>query len=203
MRPIVCILLVLAALAGSAGDAAALRSHHRDGWVVGLSYGGARGELVLVDGSQGETEDGVSPQIRFGRMISRHFALGVSYSGWLYETGVTPLKFRFSMQNVGAALTWYPGQPDRGLGGLYVRGGVGLAWTSLTGILILAEEEQGHGARLTESGVGVEFNLGYEFRLADNFAAGMGVGFQQLSIEGDVFDQATFYPVTFNLGWYF
>lgn len=203
MRRSVLALLVFVALAGLAGDAAALRSHVRDGWMLGLSYGNARGTLTLADGAEGETEDGVSPQIRLGRMVSRHFALGLSYSGWMYETGAVPIKYRFSMQNFGAAATWFPGNPERGSGGLYVRFGVGLAWAAFTETELHEDEEQGHGDRYKENGVGVEFNLGYEFRISRDFAAGLGLGFQHLAIGGDLYDEATFFPATLNLGWYF
>lgn len=200
---LVFCVFVFCVIGGLAGEAQALRPHERDGWVLGLSYGSARGKLTLADGTEGETEDGVSPQIRFGRMVSNHFAVGLSYSGWMYETGDNPLKYRFSMQNFGLAATWYPGNPERGTGGIYVRFGLGLAWAAISEVEISDEEEQGHGDRLKENGLGVEFNLGYEFRLARNFAAGLGVGSQQLNIGGELYDEAMFFPVTLNLRWYF
>ena len=41
-------------------------------------------------------------------MLGKHFSLGFSYVGWLYETGNAPIKYRYSMQNIMAAITWYP-----------------------------------------------------------------------------------------------
>lgn len=201
MRRLIVLVFAVLALAGSAADALALHPHVRDGWLLGLSYGNARGKAT--GNIEGETEDGVSPGIRFGRMISKRFALGLSYSGWLYEEGEIPVKFRYSMQNLGAALSWYPGDPESGLGGFYARLGVGHAWASLAAVEIHPEEEQGHGGRVTETGVGVEFVLGYEFRIARGVAVGLSSGSTRLDIGGEFYDEAEFFPFAVNLGWYF
>ena len=84
-----------------------------------------------------------------------------------------------------------------------MRFGLGLAWAGITEVELSEEEEQGHGDRLKENGLGVEFNLGYEFRIARNFAAGLGIGFQHLDIGGDLYEEAAYYPATLNLRWYF
>lgn len=201
-RKSMSLLPAVVVLALLAGDAAALSPHVRDGWVLGLSYGGARGKATFGNGSEGETEDGVSPQIRFGHMLGRHLALGASYGGWMYETGVNPLKYRLSMQNILLAGTWYPGSPASGWGGFYARAGVGLGWSSITAIELVEGEEQGHGDRQTESGLGYELNVGYEFRLVPSMSAGVGFGVNRQDIGGDLYEESTFFPVTLNLGWY-
>ncbi|HPF70554.1 MAG TPA: outer membrane beta-barrel protein [Candidatus Krumholzibacteria bacterium] len=202
MRRAMAIAIILAGLAAAAGDALALSPHVREGWVLGLSYGGARGEAEAPDGTSGGTEDGVSPQIRFGHMLGSHLSLGASYAGWMYETGTQPIKHRYALQAIMLAGTWYPGRADSGLGGLYLRGGVGLGWANATDIEMVEGEEQGHGDRTTESGLGLELNLGYEFRLVRNMAAGIGIGYNHLDIGGDLYEKADFFPVTLNLGWY-
>jgi len=212
------IVIAVAALALLAGDAFALSPHVRDGWVLGLSFGGARGKATfnaLPEGAGGaavsgeaKTEDGVSPQIRFGHMLGRHLALGASYSGWMYETinpaGTNPAqdKLRFSLQNIMLGVTAYPGSADSGWGGLYIRGGVGLAWTAITQVTLVEGEEQGHGHRDQETGLGLELNLGYEFRLVRNMSAGLGFGVNHQDIGKSYYEKSTFYPVTLNLGWY-
>jgi len=201
-RTVTGLLLILAACLGPATEAAALSPHVRDGWVLGLSYGGARGKATFGNGTEGSTEDGVSPQIRFGHMLGRHLALGASYGGWLYETGVVSLKHRFAMQNILLAGSWYPGGETGGWAGFYARAGIGLGWSSITEIEMIVGEEQGHGVRQTESGLGWEFNVGYEFRLVPNMSAGLGIGVNHQDIGGDLYDKSTFYPVTLNLGWY-
>jgi hypothetical protein len=201
-RATAVLLLALAALTGAAGDADALEPHARDGWVLGLSYGGARGKAEFAGGVSAETEDGVSPQIRFGHMLGRHLSLGASYVGWLYETGDAPIKYRFSMQNIMLALTWYPGRADSPLGGLYLRGGAGLAWASIAEVELVVGEEQSHGERETDTGLGLELNLGYEFRVAHSAAVGLGIGINHQLIDGELYDTSTYFPVTLNLGWY-
>jgi opacity protein-like surface antigen len=214
------ILCAIAALTMLAGEALALSPHTRDGWVLGLSFGGARGKATFnsfpedaggasVSGT-GETEDGVSPQMRLSHMLGNHLAVGASYTGWMYETvnaakpDFDPArdKLRFSLQNIMLGLTWYPGQAESGWGGLYVRGGVGLAWTAITQVTLVDGEEQGHGHRDQETGLGLELNVGYEFRLVRSMAAGIGIGINHQNIGKDIYETSTFYPVTLNLGWY-
>ena len=84
--------LLLLALVGlmvcmSAGPASALKPHVREGWLVGLSYGYSQGNIDWANVDQGTYKGGVTPQIRFGRMLSRKLALGVEYHGWLLEKG--------------------------------------------------------------------------------------------------------------------
>ena len=199
--------LILSAVAATAclaaaAPALALSPHARDGWVLGLSYGGARGEATAPDGASGGTEDGVSPQIRFGHMFGRKFSVGASYAGWMYETGARPLKYRYAMQNILLAASWYPGDPQSAWGGFVVRGGAGWGWANFTEVELSDTEEQGHGDRTTEWGFGWELNVGYEWRLVKNMSAGLGIGVNHLDIGGDLTDTATFYPVTLNMGWY-
>ena len=203
LRPTTTLLLAAAALLTLTGDAAALSPHVRDGWVLGASYGGARGSATFSGGQEGETEDGVAPQIRFGHMLGDHLALGASYAGWMYETGVFPTKVRFGMQSIMLAATWYPGRADSGLGGLYLRAGGGLGWGVINTVEEIEGEEQGDGKTVVDSGLGLELNLGYEFRLVHNVAAGIGIGINHIDVGGgDYYDSGTFYPVTLNLGWY-
>jgi hypothetical protein len=207
-RKIMIVTVVTIALATGltpAGDALALSPHVRDGWVLGLSYGGARGKATGGSGTageSGETEDGVSPQIRFGHMVGGRFSLGASYAGWMYETGTTPIKYRYAMQTILLAASWYPGRPDNAWGGLVVRGGAGLGWANFTEVELVAGEEQGHGDRTTETGFGWELNIGYEWRLVRDVSAGIGFGVNHLDIGKTLTEKATFYPVTLNLGWY-
>ncbi|RKZ13685.1 hypothetical protein DRQ50_10115 [bacterium] len=204
LRSVVPAALAVMVVMAAVTPAAALHPHERDGWMLGLSYGPARGNITFGAGldESVEIQDGVSPQIRLGHSLGRHFSVGASYAGWMYETGVVPVKFRLSLQNILAAVTWYPGDPTRSLGGFYVRGGVGLAWTRITGIELHEDEEQGHGEHLQESGLGFEITLGYEFRVTHNAAFGMSLGAHGLNIQGDIFKDASFAPFVFTGAWY-
>lgn len=195
-------LMVMMVLAFLTTGARALEPHTRDGWNVGLAFGGATGDIVFADDSGGQIEDGYSPQIRLGHMVGDHLALGFSYAGWVYESGVLPTKYRISLQNFTLAGTWYPGRPDTPLAGFYLRGGAGLAWSAITAVEILEDEEQGHGTSVTDSGLGLEFTLGYEFRVARHTSLGFGLGLYNQSLNGDYFRKVTYASMALNLGWY-
>ena len=199
------VLLAVVALLVVAGDASALKPHERDGWVLNLAYGNARGKATFGPASPiaaAETEDGVSPAIRLGHMVGGKVALGVSYVGWMYETGAFPTKYRFSFQNIMATASWYPGNPERAIGGLFLRGSVGLAWSAVVEVPVVPGEEQGHGDRQKNNGVGVEFCLGYEFRVARHVAVGLSASLIHQQFGDDIYDTATFVPVALDLGFY-
>ena len=205
LRTVVPTALAVVVVLAAATPAVALHPHERDGWILGLSYGSARGDVTVASGLSGSTQDGVSPQIRLGHSLGRHFSFGASYAGWMFETtdpDIINQKNRLSLQNILGALTWYPGDPAGGLGGFYVRGGVGLAWSRITAIEILEDEEQGHGEHVQESGLGFELTLGYEFRITRNAAVGLSMGAHGLDIGGDIFTKASFFPVAFTGAWY-
>lgn len=205
------ILLALVSLMVclQAGPASALKPHVREGWLVGVSYGYSEGNIDWGSVDQGAYKGGAVPQIRFGRMLSRKLALGVEYHGWMLEKGtVEKGKLRSSLQSVTLAVTWYPGNSGSALEGFFMRGGAGYGWAGLTEVEIdeIPPEhvplEQEHGTRKDESGLGFNFQLGYEFRLSRAFAAGLGLGFDYLSINDEIYKSAYYFPVTLTATWY-
>ena len=204
-RDLVTAALAVAALLSllPAGTAQAGQPHQRDGWQVGMSYGYGRGRVKPTgDDTQYDFRGGATPQIRFGHMVSGHLALQVEYGAWMFEDGILPHKARVSMQDVVLAATWYPGDRDGWTGGFYLRGGAGLGWASFALIEVNDEQEQVNSERLDESGLGLQAALGYEWRFVRSAAAGIGVSVQHLSIDGDLYKETTFAPVTFSLAWY-
>ncbi len=205
-----------------ADPAAALKPHVREGWMVGLSFGYTRGHIDWAGDSQGHAEwpadwnvdgqnsyrGGALPQMRLARMVSESFALGLEYHGWMLERGAVPDKWRSSLQSVTAAATWYPGSPESALSGLYLRGGAGYGWAGLTYVMIDEEPQdhvpldQEHGDRIDESGLALQFQPGYEFRLSRSFATGLGVGIDHISINRDVYNSSFYFPVTLTGAWY-
>jgi hypothetical protein len=205
--PLAAAVLVVAALLSllPLAPARAAHPHERDGWLIGMSYGYGRGRFTeAVSESSGDYEfrGGATPQIRFGHMVGKHVALHLEYGAWMFEDGVIPLKARVSMQDLVLAATWYPGNPETAWGGFFVRAGAGLGWASVALIELNEELEQTHGDRLDESGLGVQFSLGYEWRFTREVALGLGVGVQHLDIGGDFYDETTFVPTFFSLNWY-
>jgi hypothetical protein len=206
--------LFFLALAGflaclAVGPAAAGAPHVREGWLVGLAFGYSEGHIAGGNEFKGSFSGGATPQMRVGRMVSSSFALGLDYHGWMLEGGAVPLKLRSSLQSVSLTGTWYPGKTGTALDGFYFRGGGGYAWAGLTEVEIDEEPqekvpiEQEHGTRTDESGVAFNMQLGYEFRISRSFAAGLGLGFNYLSIGRDIYDTAYYFPFTLTGLWYF
>ncbi len=205
--------LILLAIIGlmvclNAGSASALKPHVREGWLVGVSYGYSEGNIDWGVADEGAYKGGAVPQIRFGRMFSRKLALGLEYHGWMLEKGFVPYKFRSSLQTVTLAVTWYPGNSGSALEGFFIRAGAGYGWAGFT--IVEIDEippdhvplEQEHGTRKDEAGIGYNFQLGYEFRLSRAFAAGLGLGFDYLSINDVIYESAYYFPITLTATWY-
>lgn len=216
----IAVGVVTALLAVSAAmPASALKPHVRDSWLVGVSYGYSEGNITFGDGSNParELEGGATPQIRVGKMVSAKFALGLDYNGWMLEGPALEQdpdsdyieSLRASLQNVSLTGTWYPGGEGPGaLSGFYFRGGVGYAWAGFATVDIdkVPPEhvplDQEHGDRTDESGLALNAQLGYEFRITRRFAAGLGLGINYLSIGKEIYDTAYYFPGTLTGIWY-
>ena len=201
-----CAALLACALL--APEAHALKPHMRDGWIVGLGLGYGPAKLALGPLLGGETSgrlSGSSTQIRLAHTLGQHAAFGLEQKAWLDEEGFGETKVRASLQNFTAALTWYPGNPQNDTGGIYVRAGVGWATGRFT-----VFDNAGSGvdtssveAHIDESGVGVLFGAGYEFRIVRPLAVGLDVTGNYQSIEKEAFINTWYVPVTISLNWYF
>ncbi|MCK5786100.1 MAG: hypothetical protein KAH54_06045 [Candidatus Sabulitectum sp.] len=187
-------------LLGFSMDALAV-DHHREGWFIGLGYGYSPGAIKISTGQEFEFNEGVTPQLRFGHSFGEHFTAGVDYNGWMFEEGELSDKYRYSMQSINAAFTWYPGSADSNWGGFYTTASVGRAWCRGVWVSI-EEQQQGESEYLSETGLGLAFQLGYEFRITANTAAGLNAGFNHLEIGKLLFDQVKFAPINITLNWY-
>jgi hypothetical protein len=209
----------VAAAVSVADPARALKPQVRNSWLVGVSYGYSEGHITWGDGSSPDRrlERGATPQIRVGKMLSPKFALGLDYHGWMLEAAGREQPeesayveaVRSSLQSVTLTGTWYPGGGGgTALDGFYVRGGAGFAWAGLTFIDIdkIPPDKvplyQEHGERTDETGLGLNLQVGYEFRISHNFAAGLGLGFHYLSLGKDIYDSAYYLPGTLTGIWY-
>ena len=85
------------------------------------------------------------------------------------------------------AATWYPGRPGSPLEGFYLRGGAGYGWAGLADVTIDEDPpvhvplEQEHGVRTDESG--------------------LGLGFDYLSIDKDIYKSSYYFPFTLTAAW--
>ena len=197
--------LVLGAvvIALCAGDASALRYHPRPAWMAGVGFGIGRGTFTDPAGVESGYRNGVTPQIRVGRMLGQRSMVGLNYDGWLIEFGEVPTKFRRSLQNVALAVTLFPGNPKGPSGGLYLRAGAGIGWTGTAEVEIVPGGKQERGERVDEWGVGAVGELGYEFWISDKFAAGLVSGINYFDIGETIVDTAWFGSAALTLNLYF
>ena len=195
-----------------AADASALRYQVRPKWQVGVGYGIGRGTFTGADGTEGEYRNGASPHIRFGRMIGEHYMVSANYEAWLIEFGNEPpnaapgadeIKVRRMMQNLALGFAVFPGDQLGPLNGLYLRAGVGMGWAGTGAKEAVPGEEQEGGERIDEWGIGVFGEAGYEFWVAHNFTAGLGVTYNYFNIEADIVDTSWFTAAVLNLNLYF
>jgi hypothetical protein len=197
----------------SVHEAQALSPHIRDGWMVGVAYGYGKGNLALFPEAEGgrletDWQRGVVPQMRVGyTLIDNRLTVSIENKQWLYEQGVLDVdKGRVNIQNWTLALTYYPGNPYRAAGGIYLQAGAGLANARLT--LLEPIEDHPYGDQFEEifkqdeGGTAVFFSAGYEFRIVPRVAAGVAVSVVYQSIEGEIFDDAVSVPATLTLNWY-
>ena len=83
------IPLVMFLALGTGLPAEAGQPHARPGWMIGIGLGIGDGEFTDSEGTTVTADNGLTPQIRVGRMLGRHWQIGVEYQGWLTEVGAT------------------------------------------------------------------------------------------------------------------
>ena len=202
------VVAFLCLIGSAVAPAFALDRHTREGWVVGVGYG--LGWSKISTGSalgrlDSGWEEGASPEIRIGHMLGKRFLIGYDQRQWFDEQGYGTTGIRASFQNFAAALTYFPGSPDKVTGGIYLRGSVGFANARLAVLPdAFAGIDSTHNEHdLDEGGTAFSIGGGYELRIAPPAAVGLDVSLQYQAIEGEVFDKTWFVPATINLTWYF
>ena len=210
LRPILLAALVLALAAPAlVPSALAMHPHPRESWTVGMGLGYSDGNFEFgpdLDLDGGRSSTGISPQVRFGRMLGQNFSIGLNYEGWVIEGGeIQPdveERLRLSLQGVSLGLTWYPGNPHTAAGGFFLRGGAGLGWGRLVYSTVEPDFEHEQEAAVNETGLVLNAAIGYEFRVSRHFAFGASVNGNYLDIGKDIYDRGWFFPATMNLNWY-
>lgn len=195
--------LVLFALALHAAPAHALRLQPRPHWVAGVGMGYGRGTFEDPAGNQTSYRDGPAFQLRFGRSLGQHAAIGAYYDTWMIEYGEVPTKFRDVQQGLGLGFTVYPGNPNGLTGGIFLRASGGMGWVGFAEKPAIPGEAQQEGERIDEWGYSVAFDAGYEFWIARNFTAGAAAAFGYVGIDETLVDQAGFAALVLNLNLYF
>ena len=212
----VLLSIVLTLCAVTVLDAHAIRYQPRPNWTVGVGFGVGQGEFENVpgtffyeiDGATSHYSRGVTPEIHFGRMLSEHFQVGLSYEAWLTEFGDVnaglPDKWRRTMQNLSLAFAVFPGNQRGASGGIFLRAGAGLGWVG-TGIKeVLEGEDQGEGERKDDWGWAAFGEGGYEFWAHENASVGLSATINYMDVSGDYFVTNAWFTsivMNFNVYW--
>lgn len=194
-------LAVAVGVAIAPKSAEAIQVFPRPNWSVGIAYGLSKGESDITGGSQLETEEGATPQLRVTRQLGTHWALGAEYEGWFVEVGNREDKVRVSMQFFGPSLTWYPGNPANAWSGLYVRGAAGIGYSRVALVELNEDLEQVGTTAIDDSGPGFLVGAGYEFWITRQATAGLGLSHVSLHPGGQIIQSGWFSPlvVHFNI----
>jgi hypothetical protein len=166
--------LALLAIALLTGSASAQNPQTREGFWISFGFGvGSLG----CDDCEDEREVGTNFNLRMGGTLSQRLLIGGEINGWSKKEGGATL----TVSNIGPVLLFYP-NPD---GGLFLKGGIGMANTSLD----LGSIE------IDESGVGITLGLGYDARVGRGFALT-----PYFDILGSSYDGGSFNQIAFGLG---
>lgn len=172
-------------------------THQRDRWMLGISLGAGPGTLTnSLNGQTMEEWAGVV-QLRGGGMISPKLLFHLELEAWLrnqttgYDTSNKVDMFQYAL-----ALTWYPFDPASGSGGWWFRVGLGLANVRVEPDGDFAQESY------SEGGWSMLAAAGYELRLTRTFAMGLGLSYDGLGVNGDVFSDSRFFAITADFNWY-
>ncbi len=219
---LVLVAVATALLCAAPGDALALRTQQRPGWMVGIGWGMGRGVYTTPAGLRQEYSEGGIPLIRVGRMLGSKAMIALNYSGWLMEfdsegpegegglgafasdtEDSTIIKSRRSQQQVALSFYWFPGNPQGASGGVYLRAGGGMGWSGTNLVPIVSGEPQGSGDRIDEWGWGLSAEGGYEFWISGGASLGGGVFYNYMSIRDKSVDDGWFAGAALNLNIYF
>lgn len=212
LRSVGMLALVLMVGLVAVQGAWAMKPHTREGVIFGVAFGTSEGQVNLFPGTDIEVssdwEQGVSPEYRLGyAVIKNRLLLTVANQQWLYEQGVLAEdKLRINTQNWSFDLTFCPGKPTSWWGGLFVKAGIGYANSRLTILEPIEEDDYGNTFeevfKRDEIGTSYTVGIGYEFRLANSLAAGIGASYIHQPIDGEIFADSTFIPTNLTLNWY-
>lgn len=204
------IIPLIAAILGASlcGAASAMRYQQRPPWSVNVGIGVGTGRFDDVDETRRVHRSGAVPQIRFGRMLGRHFMLCASYQGFVVEFDrfgdavLEDAKIRRSLQDLALGLAWFPA-PEGPWGGLYVRAGGGYGWAGTAIVEVIEGGKQEHGERIDDHGISYFAEAGYEFWISPNATIGLIASYNYLDLGGEIVETAWFTSANLTLSLYF
>ena len=177
--------LLLLALAGPAGVAqAGTHPQNHNGWSIGLGLGGGTAGLSVDGAPSSDREGGSLGSFRLGYPLNEKVSLAMESNLWTKEQDGVSVTFNA----VTAGVAFFPSE------GLVLRGGIGFGGTTLT-------VKSPYGTLTnSESGLGLNGSVGYEFRLACTFALGPQLEAGYAKFDGG---SSNWFGGSLALNWYF
>lgn len=209
MKRLITAITLIVILACCGGNADALKYRERPPWMVNVGIGIGKGTFDDTDDTQRIHRAGAVPQIRFGRMLGRHFMVSLNYQGWIIEFDrygdkeLKDAKIRRSLQDLTLGVTWFPGNAEGPWGGLYIRAGAGPGWAGTAIIPVHEDEAQEHGERHDDWGTGYLAELGYEFWISNNATIGLITSYNYFDLDGEIVKTAWVSSANLTLSLYF
>jgi len=207
LHRLLVIGIVLVTLNATLGPARAQGDgpvHARQGFMIGLGLGGGSAVEDIDGGPDQDRAGGGAAAFRLGFGVSPSLVIGLESTAWLRQDddqlfGET-VDVTTTLTTSGVALTWFPA-PE---GGFFVRGGLGFG-------RVAVELERGNvKAEASESGFGILFGIGHEWRLTRSFALGIEgdfavFGISDLDVGEDETADVSYNYANLNLTgtWYF
>lgn len=152
-RVTTCVATLLLLAAAHRPAAAALHPHERDGWMVGLGFGGGSA-AITSGGVTSDREGGTSGHMRVNYILTPRVSIGLEGNGWFKTIeGVN-----WTFDTFTAEATVYPGS------GFTLRAGIG------GGTAEAAISSGNVTTTASESGLGMSTGVGYEIRVARRWA---------------------------------
>lgn len=170
------------------GAATALAGQHpqnHNGWSIGLGVGGGSAGLSVDGGGSSDREGGATGNFRLGYPLNEKVSLALESNAW--SKSENDATVTFSATTVGVA--YFPSE------GLVLRGGVGFGNSHFS-----VDVGNNTTVSSTETGLGLNGAVGYEFRLARTFALGPQADFGYASFDGG---SVNWFGVSLQGTWYF
>ena len=164
------LTLLLAAIVAVPGEAQQNPQTREGFWIsFGVGYGS-----LGCDDCNDERRSGANAYLRMGGTLSQRLLIGGELNGWSKSEGNATL----TISNFGPVLLFYPNAN----GGFFLKGGIGIASTSLDLGTIEIEE----------TGAGLTLGLGYDARVGRKFALTPYFDILTSSYDGGSFNQLAF-----------
>jgi len=149
--------LVAIALVGSTALAqGSTKAPTREGFWIGFGLGAGSAGLSC-DGCEVDRSNGFSGSLRMGGTLTPNLLIGGETNGWVKSEDDVDEKVGFLTANA----YYYP----QASGGFFLKGGLGLATSSMEG-----DDGFGGYAKLESIGFGVQLGAGYDIRVSRNLS---------------------------------